>query len=55
LDECPLTLHDIDLAERAFRSVLNGLYHPRVEYPDAVEREVEVEPELRLTGRSGAV
>ncbi len=55
LDECPLTLHDIDLAERAFRSVLNGLYHPRVEYPDAIEREVEVEPELRLTGRSGAV
>lgn len=55
LDECPLTLHDIDLIERAFRAVLNGLYHPRVEYPEAVERGVEGEPELRLTGRSGAI
>ncbi len=55
LDECPLTLHDIDVIERAFRAVLNGLYHPRVEYPEAIERGVEVESELRLTGRSGAV
>ena len=55
LDECPLTLQDIDRTERAFRAVLNGLYHPRVEYPDAVERGVEGEPELRLTGRPGAV
>jgi cyclic-di-AMP phosphodiesterase PgpH len=55
LDECPLTLQDIDGTEGAFRAVLNGLYHPRVEYPDAMERGVEVEPELRLTGRSGAI
>lgn len=40
LDESPLTLRDIELAREAFLSVLNGLYHPRVEYPEpeAVER-----------------
>lgn len=55
LDECPLTLRDIDRTQQAFRAVLNGLYHPRVEYPDAVERGPEVESELRLTGHSGPV
>jgi putative nucleotidyltransferase with HDIG domain len=55
LDECPLTLRDIDLTERAYRAVLNGLYHPRVEYPEAVERGLEIETELRLTGHSGTV
>jgi membrane-associated HD superfamily phosphohydrolase len=34
LDESPLTLRDIELAREAFLSVLNGLYHPRVEYPE---------------------
>lgn len=37
LDECPLTLRDVELARTAFYSVLNGLYHPRVEYPDSAE------------------
>jgi putative nucleotidyltransferase with HDIG domain len=55
LDECPLTLRDIDLTEHAFRAVLNGLYHPRIEYPEAVERGLEIESELRLTGHSGKV
>lgn len=35
LDESPLTLRDIELAREAFLAVLNGLYHPRVEYPEA--------------------
>lgn len=41
LNECPITLADLELARDAFLSVLNGLYHPRIEYPepaDAVER-----------------
>jgi len=37
LDECPLTLRDLDQARVAFRSVLNGLYHPRIEYPESAE------------------
>ncbi len=34
LDDSPMTLRDIELAREAFLSVLNGLYHPRVEYPE---------------------
>lgn len=34
LDDCPLTIRDLELTKHAYRSVLNGLYHPRVEYPE---------------------
>jgi membrane-associated HD superfamily phosphohydrolase len=41
LDECPLTMHDLERAKVAFCAVLNGLYHPRIEYPEPVETAVE--------------
>jgi putative nucleotidyltransferase with HDIG domain len=41
LDESPLTLRDIELAREAFLSVLNGLYHPRVEYPEAEQPQAQ--------------
>lgn len=48
LDESPLTLRDLERIRGAFCSVLNGLYHPRVEYPEAeVRKPVEVEPSAR--------
>ena len=34
LDECDLTLKQIEEVRRAFISVLEGIYHPRVEYPE---------------------
>jgi putative nucleotidyltransferase with HDIG domain len=37
LDECPLTLRDLERTKEAFRSVLNGLYHPRIEYPEVAD------------------
>lgn len=37
LDECPLTLLDLDQAKQMFFSVLTGLYHPRIEYPDPAD------------------
>jgi putative nucleotidyltransferase with HDIG domain len=37
LSECPLTLADLEAAREAFLSVLNGLYHPRIEYPEPSE------------------
>jgi putative nucleotidyltransferase with HDIG domain len=40
LDESPLTLRDLDRAKEAFCSVLNSLYHPRIEYPDPIEAEI---------------
>lgn len=46
LDESPLTLHDIELAREAFLSVLNGLYHPRVEYPEAEQPAQRAEQAL---------
>jgi cyclic-di-AMP phosphodiesterase PgpH len=37
LDECPLTLRDLQVTREAFCSVLTSLYHPRVEYPEPAE------------------
>jgi putative nucleotidyltransferase with HDIG domain len=37
LDECPLTLRDVEVAKEAFCAILNGLYHPRIEYPEPTE------------------
>ncbi len=33
LSECQLTLRDLEAARAAFVAVLNGIYHPRIEYP----------------------
>lgn len=44
LDESPLTLRDIELAREAFLAVLNGLYHPRVEYPEPEPAEPASQP-----------
>lgn len=35
LDDCALTLRDIDRIKRTFVQVLDGIYHPRIEYPAA--------------------
>jgi putative nucleotidyltransferase with HDIG domain len=37
LDEAPLTLSDLKKIEAAFTSVLSGLYHERIEYPNIQE------------------
>jgi len=48
LDECNLTLRDLKDIQAAFVSVLKGVFHPRVKYPEPVKvrgpdgREVEV-------------
>jgi hypothetical protein len=43
LDECPLTLRDISIIKQSFVTTLQGIYHPRVEYPP-VARQPEPEP-----------
>jgi cyclic-di-AMP phosphodiesterase PgpH len=50
LDECPLTLHDLDLVRAAFASVLNGLYHPRIEYPEPIDLAVDRSVRSQLRG-----
>lgn len=34
LDECPLTLADLDKVRQSFATTLQGLFHPRLRYPD---------------------
>jgi putative nucleotidyltransferase with HDIG domain len=34
LDECDLTLRDLDIVRESFISSLRGVRHPRIEYPD---------------------
>jgi putative nucleotidyltransferase with HDIG domain len=34
LDECDLTLRDIEQVRRLFIEILTSIYHPRVDYPD---------------------
>ncbi len=39
LDECDLTLKDLNTIGDAFLKVLSGIFHSRIEYPDAKEIE----------------
>ncbi len=41
LDDCDLTLRDIDRIKRTFVQVLDGIYHPRLEYPTAPPRDAD--------------
>jgi len=33
LDECPLTLADLDMTRQSFAATLQGMFHPRLRYP----------------------
>jgi hypothetical protein len=41
LDESPLTLRDLAVIKESFVQTLQGIYHPRVDYPAARVRPVE--------------
>jgi hypothetical protein len=34
LDECPLTMSDLDKVRQSFAATLQGMFHPRLQYPD---------------------
>jgi putative nucleotidyltransferase with HDIG domain len=44
LDECPLTVKDLTKIRAAFLSVLIGIYHTRVKYPEAARRKTTRRP-----------
>jgi len=46
LDECALTLRDLDAIRSAFIGVLQGIYHPRLQYPekDSITQTQERQP-----------
>ncbi|MFW5991852.1 MAG: phosphohydrolase, partial [Halanaerobiaceae bacterium] len=37
LDECELSLSDLDIIAESFVKVLTGIYHQRLDYPDTTE------------------
>lgn len=40
LEECDLTFKDLDVIASTFCTVLEGVYHKRIEYPDNIVREL---------------
>ncbi len=57
LDECDLTLKDLDVIAVAFVRVLSGIFHSRIEYPDLAQeierRKKHVGSRKQLAGGSG--
>ena len=43
LDECELTLRDLEIIRQSFVDTLKGLYHTRVEYPETPAAESQTE------------
>jgi putative nucleotidyltransferase with HDIG domain len=41
LDECSLTLRDLNRIRDAFVKILSGIHHQRIQYPQQAERDVE--------------
>jgi len=41
LDECPLTLQEIEMIKQAFLQVFKGIYHVRIDYQDELEAILE--------------
>ena len=46
LDECDLTFNDLSKIESSFIQILEGIYHPRLEYPDRMTEETQVQPKV---------
>ena len=44
LNECDLTLREIELIRRTFVQILEGIYHPRVEYPSMPVKQAPAAP-----------
>jgi cyclic-di-AMP phosphodiesterase PgpH len=58
LNECDLSLRDIDRIKSSFSSVMQGIFHPRIKYPEMPEPSLpapgqEVQPALPAGGGSG--
>ena len=44
LDECPLTLNDLRIARETFTATLQGVFHPRLQYPEMTKNADEPQP-----------
>lgn len=52
LDECDLTLRDLDEIAGAFTKVLSGIYHQRIEYPENIAKEMKMKGGQGTNGHS---
>jgi putative nucleotidyltransferase with HDIG domain len=50
LDECPLTLADLNIVRESFVATLQGMFHPRLLYPG---QEQKTDPALRAIKANG--
>ncbi len=48
LDDCDLTLRDVQRIKDAFRAILVGMYHPRIEYPERPKDAPASKPAVEL-------
>ncbi len=46
LEECDLTLADLSIIEECYRRVILGIYHQRIDYPEARDRTPRLPPAL---------
>ncbi|HYF79676.1 MAG TPA: HDIG domain-containing protein [Symbiobacteriaceae bacterium] len=53
LDDCDLTLRDLDTLKRTFVKVLSGVHHARVEYPEAVQAKLSTPAATGANGGEG--
>ncbi|MGW8283356.1 MAG: HDIG domain-containing metalloprotein, partial [Gemmatimonadota bacterium] len=44
LDQCPLTLRDLERTKDSFARILIGMYHRRIEYPSGIRAREEILP-----------
>jgi hypothetical protein len=44
LDECELTLRDLNSISETFTRILTGIFHQRIDYPIPHVREINVKP-----------
>jgi len=44
LDECPLTLNDLRIARESFITTLQGVFHPRLQYPESEQADAQPTP-----------
>jgi hypothetical protein len=43
LDECPITMHELQAVKRAYIDLLRGAYHPRIKYPEPEGKKEDIE------------
>ena len=52
LSQAPITLSDIDKISEAFATVLNGVFHERIEYPDPPSKQLKPAADSSRTPKS---